>query len=274
MNKVKLISYKTHTPLIDINIEWRVLYSWKDKIEILRDNIREKITLILRDSLTFEWRNDSFLIAKKTITTNIITNEKNVHNFNRLFILTKIEEKKQKDKIIYSDKDLLEMYDFSYLVDIEKELEILEDLLINKNNKIEVKSLIRPLKQINKYITNIWCFVDVNLIFSILITSLEQNNNFSKQQNEDIFNLLNYFVIDFRNNLNILLTDFLWVYNPNYVTNIEALQESHHKWENTIDLLIQKNSKLMEWFFFQMINDLDNIIKPTEEYKEWEMEFF
>ncbi|MDD5213116.1 MAG: hypothetical protein PHG82_01705 [Candidatus Gracilibacteria bacterium] len=259
---------------MDLDIKGQIISSGKDKIEIITDDFLERITLILRDSITYEGINDSFLIAKKTIIKNNITQKENIHNFNRLFILTKIEEKKQKCDIIYSDADLLEMYDFSYLTDIEKELEILEDMLLNKNNKLQIKSLIRPFKQINKYITNIGCFVDVNLIFSILIIHLEQSGDFTQQQKEYIFNLLNFFIIDFRNNLHILLTDFLGLYNPNYSTNIEYLKESHHEGENTVDLLIQKNSKLMEGFFFQMINDLDNIINPPEEYAEGEMEFF
>lgn len=265
--KLQIQSYNEKNPDLQINHTWellertRILKIW-DVLSILIANSAELIKIIIAEEFKCNWENKSLIIWKnlKIIHWKRILKE---INWPKTYIIKEIKEKKYKENLTYSNKDMFDIYNFEYINDLVIEsnnlLGFLENNKINEDNINNIYLKIRAdFSNIIKILNNIWCFENISRqMLSFLFFFDNKHNWFTIEDKKLKIDISTMFLRDFWNILHNFENElYNWI---NLNENI-----SHINWENDVDILIQKYIHLIEWSLKQTNYSINLLLHPEE----------
>lgn len=263
--KLQIQSYNEINPGLQINQTWellertRILKIW-DVLSILIENTNDLVKVIIAEEYKCEWENKILITRRKL---QIITWKRILKEiiWPKQYIIKELKDKETNLVKIYTNSDMFEIYNFEYVNDLVIEsnrlLTFLETTNINENNiQYIYLNIKKSFSTIIKILNNIWAFeiISRKMLSFLFFFDTEHNILNIEQKIEKVENSI-LFLRDFAKIISNFEEEIHnWL---NLDENIE-----HIEWENEIDIIIQKYTRLIEWTIAQTSYNLDLIINP------------
>lgn len=264
--KLQIQSYNEINPSLQINQTWellertRILKIW-DVLSILIENTSDLVKVIIAEEYKCEWENKVLITRRKL---QIISWKRILKEviWPKQYIIKEVSEKEANTIKKYTNSDMFEIYNFEYnsdlLIESNRLLTFLENTEINENNIQYIYfNIKKSFSTIIKILNNIWAFeiISRKMLSFLFFFDFEHNWLNIEQKIEKVENAI-LFLRDFAKIISNFEEEIHnWL---NIDENIE-----HIEWENEIDIIIQKYTRLIEWTIAQTSYNLDLIINPN-----------